>query len=237
MLASEDLQMLIQRGESKTLEFKRTTSELESAMRTVSGLLNSGSGGYVAFGVGNDGRIHGMTVAEQTLHDVAHSVRQIEPAAGLRVETVPVSENRSVIVLAIPTSTRLHTYRGVAYRRIGNTTERMPFEALERRLVEQAHRGFSWESVPSGFTMDDLDHDEIVRTVNEAVRRQRLRDLSTGATVLDRSFAGCQSRPSQGVRAAGRSALSHRGAQRSAGERDLPSGLCNLRWCHRRCDL
>jgi ATP-dependent DNA helicase RecG len=120
-----------------------------------------------------------MEVSEQTLHDVANGVRQIEPAPGIRIETVPVTESKSVVVLAVPASARVHTYRGVAYRRVGNTTERMPFGSLERRLVEQAHRGFQWESVPSGFTTHDLDHDEIRRTVNEAVRRQRLSDPGT----------------------------------------------------------
>lgn len=174
MLTPEDLEALAQRGESETLEFKRSTGELESAMRTVSGFLNSGNGGSVLFGVANDGRLIGMEVSEQTLHDVANCVRQIEPEAGIRIETIPVDGTRSVVTLSVPSSTRVHTFRGVAYRRVGNMTERMPFEALERRLVEQAHRGYSWESMASGYILDDLDHDEIHRTVNEAVRRQRL---------------------------------------------------------------
>ncbi len=178
-LTPEDLLILVQRGESETLEFKRTTSELEAAMRTVSGFLNAGNGGHVLFGVANDGRLAGMSVSEQTLHDVANAVRQVEPDAGVRIESVLMAGGKEIVVLVVPSSTRLHTFRGVAYRRVGNTTERMPFEALERRLVEQAHRGFSWEAMPSGFTLDDLDHDEIWRTVNEAVRRQRLSEPGT----------------------------------------------------------
>jgi hypothetical protein len=42
MMAREELQILVQRGESETLEFKRSTSELDAEMRTVSGFLNSG---------------------------------------------------------------------------------------------------------------------------------------------------------------------------------------------------
>ena len=122
MLTPEDVQMLAQRGESETLEFKRTTSELESAMRTVSGFLNAGNGGHVLFGVANDGRLVGMAVSDQTLHDVAKCVRQIEPEAGIRIETVPVTSGKDVVALFVPSTTRLHTYRGVAYRRIGNTT-------------------------------------------------------------------------------------------------------------------
>lgn len=178
-MTPEDLQRLTASGESETLEFKRSTSELESALRTVSGFLNAGNGGHVLFGVANNGRVVGMPVSEQTLHDIATSLRQIEPDGGVRIDSVPLADGKQVVVLAIPSSTRLHTFKGVAYRRIGNTTERMPFEALERRLVEQAHRGFSWESMPSGFTVDDLDHAEIVRTVNEAVRRHRLSEPGT----------------------------------------------------------
>lgn len=176
----QELRALVERGESEKLEFKRSTSELEAGMRTATGFLNSGVGGHILLGVNNDGRIPGMDVSDRTLQNVANGIHLIEPAAGIRVEQILVSERGTVIALVVPSSDRVHTYRGVPYQRVANTTGRMQQGAFERRMVEQAHRSERWEALPAvGCTIADLDHEEIRRTVNEAVRRQRLPDLET----------------------------------------------------------
>ncbi|MBI2193068.1 MAG: ATP-binding protein [Planctomycetes bacterium] len=50
----EELNALLQHGEGQSLEFKRSTSELREALRTLCAFLN-GSGGIVLFGVSPDG--------------------------------------------------------------------------------------------------------------------------------------------------------------------------------------
>lgn len=84
MTALAALQSLIARGESETLEFKRSTAELRRAGETLCAFLN-GAGGKVLIGVGPDGRLVGQQVADITLRDVAAMLGRFEPAA--RVET------------------------------------------------------------------------------------------------------------------------------------------------------
>ena len=59
----KDLEKLIRKGESATLEFKRSTGELRQALWTLCAFAN-GAGGKVIIGVKPDGRIVGQQVSE-----------------------------------------------------------------------------------------------------------------------------------------------------------------------------
>lgn len=60
-----ELHQLVAKGESDTLEFKKSTAELEGAFETICGFLNH-KGGTVLIGVGNNGTIIGQDVADST---------------------------------------------------------------------------------------------------------------------------------------------------------------------------
>jgi ATP-dependent DNA helicase RecG len=176
----DDLRRLVARGESETLEFKRSTGELTTGIRTVCAMLNGGQGGDVLFGVRDDGRLTGQLITPETIESVANALRRIEPRAEVRVTTVPIGEDREVIVVQAPPSAATHTHERVPYERIGNTTGPMPLELYRQRLVEEALLTTAWESRPAeGCTLADLDEGEIILTVEEAIRRQRLVDPGT----------------------------------------------------------
>ena len=90
-------------------------------------------------------------------------------------ERDPQSE---VIVVSVDQgASRPYTYRGTAYRRVGNTTLAMSADEYNRMLFERMHSEQRWENQPAaGWSIDDLDVTEIRRTVSEAVRRGRLEE-------------------------------------------------------------
>jgi ATP-dependent DNA helicase RecG len=56
----------------------------------------------------------------------------------------------------------------------------MPQPLYERKLLEHMHATSRWENLPAtGVSIDDLDHSEIIRTVEESIRRQRLEEPAT----------------------------------------------------------
>ena len=76
-------------------------------------------------------------------------------------------------------SSRPYTYRGIAYRRIGNTTLAMSAEEYNRILFERQHSGQRWENQPAdGWSVNDLDETEILRTVTLAVQQRSSRGAS-----------------------------------------------------------
>ena len=173
----DQIPALTSTGESETLEFKETTGTRREAAMTVCAFLNQ-RGGQVLFGVAPDGAAVGQQVSERTIEALSAELRQIEPPAFPTVEHVPVGSERDVIVVStVQGASRPYTYRGSAYRRVGNTTLAMSADEYNRMLFERMHSEQRWENQPAaGWSIDDLDVAEIRRTVAEAVRRGRLEE-------------------------------------------------------------
>ena len=168
-------------GESETLEFKETTGTRREAAMTVCTFLNQG-GGQVLFGVTQAGAVVGQQVSERTIEELSGELRQIDPPAFPTVERAPVGGGREVIVVSTSQgASRPYTYRGSAYRRVGNTTLAMSADEYNRMLFERMHSEQRWENQPAaGWSVNDLDVAEIRRTVAEAVRRGRLEEPVSG---------------------------------------------------------
>ena len=164
-------------GESETLEFKATTGTRREAAMSVCAFLNQG-GGQVLFGVTPDGAVVGQQVSERTIEELSAELRQIDPPAFPTVERVAVDGGREVIMVSTGQgASRPYSYRGTAYRRVGNTTLSMSADEYNRILFERMHSEQRWENQPApGWSVDDLDVAEIRRTVAEAVRRGRLEE-------------------------------------------------------------
>ena len=189
------LKSILTSYEGEHLELKRSTGELDAGLKTYAAMLNGRLPGFVVFGVANDGTILGQDVTSQTLEKIANLTSdRIDPPAFPEIETVPLDNGKTVIVLRVSGGTGLYLYEGRPYQRVGATTQRMPQAVYERRLLERLHGTSRWENhVAEGFTADDLDYREIVVTVEEAIRRQRLdepgtrdvRDLLMGLGLLN----------------------------------------------------
>jgi len=176
----EELLHLIGFGESETLEFKSSTAELDAGMKSACAILNTGSPGLVQFGVTDSGEVRGQDVGDHTFERVANAIRRIEPMADINVSSIELENGRSVIAIRLPGSKRTHTFDGIPYQRLGKSTSRMPTTLFQQRFVEEAHRADSWEDrLATGFTINDLDHKQILSTVQESIRRQRLTDPIT----------------------------------------------------------
>lgn len=178
-MTRDELTRIVAGGESDRVEFKRSTGQRSEAMKTVCAFLN-GLGGYVLFGVADNGALVGQVATARTLEEIANELRRIEPPAFPELLTVPVADNLSVIALVVNGGGGPYTYDGRPYLRIGPTTGAMPRERYEQLLLKRMHATRRWENQPAaGIGIDDLDPAELVRTVEEAIRRQRLEEPGT----------------------------------------------------------
>lgn len=171
-----EIEMIVAGGESEQVEFKTSTGQRTEAAKTVCGMLNH-KGGFVVFGVRDDGRITGQQVSAATTEDVARELRRIDPQALLNPEIIRLPEGRAILLVRVPRGDGPYTYDGRPYIRVGASTVQMETEEYQRRLIERAHPASRWEvQAAEGVTLDDLDGDEIIRTAEEAMRRNRLED-------------------------------------------------------------
>jgi ATP-dependent DNA helicase RecG len=180
VIALQQLQAWVVQGESESQEFKLTTGQRTEAAKTICAFLNH-QGGRVLFGVDVLGQLIGQEITDKTVADVAREMRDIEPPAFPTIERIPLQSGREVLaVLAERGARRPYVFRGEAYRRVGTTNRKLAREEYNRMLLEQLHGTSRWESEPAvGWRVADLDAAEIVRTLEEAIRRGRAEDPGT----------------------------------------------------------
>ncbi|MCS3751351.1 ATP-dependent DNA helicase RecG [Salinibacter ruber] len=179
-MTTDEVRDIVEGGETAQVEFKRSTGQRIAAAKAVCGMLN-GKGGYVLFGVKDDGTIVGQEVSDSTRQDVARELGKIEPQVVLDPDVVPVEGERSVIVISVPGDRRgPYAYDGRPYVRQGPTTRPMEQSAYEARLVENRDPRRRWEARPAqGVAVEDLDASEITRTISAAIDRGRMEEPGT----------------------------------------------------------
>ena len=128
-------------------------------------------------GVAPGGKIFGQQVADITLRDIAATLGRFEPSARVEMDRVDVDDGRTVIVLEAPSARERapFVFEGKPYRRVGSTTTVMAQEEYARLLLDRNHSRHRWENQPAvGVGLEDLDHEEILRTRQTAIEQRRL---------------------------------------------------------------
>ncbi len=179
-MTREQVAAWVSGGESETLEFKGTTSQRRAASQALCAMLNH-RGGRVLFGVEAGGRVIGQQVSDHTIEEVAQELREIDPPAFPSIERVSQANGLEVLVVSVSTGhNRPYSYRGQAYRRVGNTNQVMSRDEYNRMLLERVHGEQRWENQPiADWSVADLDEAEITRTIEEAIRRGRVVEPGT----------------------------------------------------------
>lgn len=184
-MSSEPWHDWVRAGESEVLEFKRTTGERREAMHALCAFLNH-RGGRVIFGVAPDGSVPGQQVSDRTLEELAQETQEIEPPVFPDVSRQSLPSGREIVMVTVARGGgQPYTYRGVAYKRVGNVNARLSRDEYNRILLERLHAEQRWENEPAaGWAVDELDAVELVRTVEESVRRGRLDEPGTREPAL-----------------------------------------------------
>jgi ATP-dependent DNA helicase RecG len=138
-------------------------------------------GGRVLFGVESDGRVLGQQVSDHTLEEVAQELRELEPPVFPTIDRVAVGSGREVVIVSVGAGYgQPYTHRGHAYRRVGTTNQELSREEYNRVLLERLHADSRWELQPAdGWSVSDLDHEEIRRTLEAGIQSGRVEEPDT----------------------------------------------------------
>ena len=122
--------------ESETLEFKKTTSEINKAMDNIASMLNKHGHGVVYFGVAPDGTVTGQQVSASTLDDVARTIKDaIKPMIYPEVKR-ELLDGKSVIRVDFTGSEKPYSSFGRYYKRVFDRTEELTPDELKRMMGE-----------------------------------------------------------------------------------------------------
>lgn len=166
-----------QQGESETIEFKKSTGELNKTIETLCGFLNH-NGGKVIIGINDQGKIVGQTISDATKREIAQALQKIEPSSPVKLHFVqiPTQKNHIIVFEANPIKTEIpYTYHGRAYQRIQSTTSVIPQPRYQQLLLKRMQQNHSWEKIPaSQNNFRKLDQNMILRALKMGIDNARI---------------------------------------------------------------
>lgn len=172
-----DIQSLISHGESKTVEYKKSVAELEKLGKSISGMLNV-KGGYGFIGITDSGKIIGTEVNDSTKKKITEFCNHFDPWPNLEIDYIPVPDtDKYVIAFCCKFSKESgpFTFKSRTYVKTESGIAPMPSEKYKQLLLEHAGVSKVWESMfANSYSLDDLDHDEIIRTVKIGLKEERV---------------------------------------------------------------
>ena len=176
----DDIKKLISKGETRTLELKKTTGELKDGMHSLCAFLNT-DGGILIFGVGPTSlKIEGQIVSDKTRQEIAVEMRKIEPFVNIPVEYIDVPDGKGKQLIVMQADKHLYSeapyvFDGKPYYKSESTTMPMPQTMYEQMLRHRDSETFRWDSlVAEDFSISDLDEELIRKTVRIGIANGRL---------------------------------------------------------------
>lgn len=186
-----EIQELIKKDETRTLELKKTTGELKEAMHTICAFLNT-AGGQLLFGIAPGSlQVIGQQVTDNTRREIARELTKIEPAVSLDVNYIELDEKADfyVIVIDIPTEpdrNRPYVYDGRPYYRIESTTSLMPQSMYQELLLQRDIRKRKWEEeIDTKVSVDSLDEESVRRLVSSGIQAGRIPESMRIKSILE----------------------------------------------------
>ena len=109
-------------GEDQAFEFKSQGTDVQKLTKEIAAFANTRSGGFILYGVADDGSIHGTEVSRQRLDQpLQNSVRNsIAPSLVIKLQAAKVM-GYEILVIGVPPWNRRDVYQinGVIYVRKG----------------------------------------------------------------------------------------------------------------------
>lgn len=158
---TDEILDLIEKGESETVEFKKSTASLREGIETSCAFANH-RGGYLLFGIDDNGAILGQQVTDDTIKNIANAVKlNTDPKLYPGIERIELKGKTCILVTIEESPLKPHLAYGRAYLRVGTTNQKLDRERYEY-LLQQRFNGYGFDyQVQPGATLDDINTDSL----------------------------------------------------------------------------
>lgn len=182
-----DIEKLVSLGESSKLEFKKSLADINKIGATISSFSNT-EGGTILIGITDNQKILGLEITDNVQKKIANLFNHFDPKPLLSIKYIPIPGSKnSIISLKCNQSShnKIIMFKGRAFSRNQSTVQLMSFEEIQNCILDSDEVSKKWESLPTKFSIDDLDHEEIQKTMNIGVREGRIPQRNFTTNVED----------------------------------------------------
>ena len=163
--------------ESETLEFKKTTGEVDKAMDNIASMLNKHGHGTLYFGVSPNGEVTGQQISAASLDDVAKKIKAaIKPMIYPEIKQ-EILDGKTVIRVDFSGNEKPYSSFGRYFKRVFDRTEEMTPDELKRMMAD-TDRSSYWENNLTGYGLESLDTKALEEFYKKAVSCGRLEEMA-----------------------------------------------------------
>ena len=163
--------------ESETLEFKKTTGEVDKAMDNIASMLNKHGHGTLYFGVSPNGEVTGQQISASSLDDVAKKIKTaIKPMIYPEIKQ-EILEGKNVIRVDFSGKEKPYSSFGRYFKRVFDRTEEMTPDELKRMMAE-TDRSSYWENNLTVYGLESVDMATLEEFYKRAVSCGRLEEMA-----------------------------------------------------------
>lgn len=121
--------------ENENQEFKESLGQLDKGLKSLSSMLNKHGQGVVYFGVGDDGKVCGLSIGKNTLMDIRNRIHdKIEPRIYPDIEELEDDDGKKFIKVSAIGSDIPYSFDGRFYIRNVSADEKATNEMLRKML-------------------------------------------------------------------------------------------------------
>ena len=170
-----DLEKLISQGESEIVEFKESLQLKDEIGETISAFSNS-KGGTILIGVSDKKKIKGIQIGKKTTIDLAEYIKRNTDQAifpSLKVEKI---ENKEIVAVKVKENAEKPVFfKNYAYKRVGNTNQRISSSEIRRLAKESTGKVYWDEQICEEANLKDIDAKKVKWYLEQ---REKARNIS-----------------------------------------------------------
>ncbi|HJH25414.1 MAG TPA: hypothetical protein C5S37_01290 [Methanophagales archaeon] len=171
-----DIEELIEKGETQSLEFKESLRLKDEIGETISAFSNS-DGGTVIVGVSDGGGVLGVDIGKSTVEELANYIKwNTDPQVFPSVKTVEVGEKKLIAVEVTESAEKPVFFKNHGYKRVGKTNQSISSSELRKLAKESGERVYWDEQICKEASLEYIEEEKVRWFLKEA-RKQRGLDI------------------------------------------------------------
>lgn len=167
---------LIKKGESQTLEFKSSLSDLDRLIQEVCGFANT-EGGRILVGVSDSGKVLGADIGKRTIEHLTSKINtSLDPKIYPKIEEIKIGDKHILSIEVDESLHKPHLAFGKAYRRVGKSTVQISRDELEKMILQKHREKIQFDAqICRDAKIEDLDDEKLMWFLKEAKSRRGLK--------------------------------------------------------------
>jgi len=181
---SNEVEELIEEGESQNIEFKNSLSLKREIGETVSAFSNA-HGGTILIGISDFGDVTGVEVGKRTLEELANYLKiNTDPRIYPELNLCQISDKDIIEVKIKENDEKPVFFKSHAFKRVGKTNQRISTSEIRKLAQEERKRLCFDERICEEASLDDIDELKVRKFLKVAKYERRL-ELNTDISVKE----------------------------------------------------